>query len=76
MARKIIIRISPDDQVHVMVEGLTETDRPRPKGKKLCEKITKRIEKDLGLTAKREYPDDGEYPIQLNEEDVLRLGES
>ena len=54
MAAKLIIHLLPDDRVHVTVEGMTEVNRPKPKGKKLCEKITKRIEQDLGAVETRE----------------------
>jgi hypothetical protein len=74
MAAKLIIRMTPDDRVHVSVEGLTEVDRPKPKGEKLCEKITKRIEQDLGAVETRNYPDDAQQAIRLDEEDALRLG--
>jgi len=76
MAAKLIIRMSPDDRVHVAVEGLTEVDRPRPKGEKLCERITNRIEQDLGVVETRDYPDDSQQAIRLDDEDALRLGEA
>jgi len=75
MAAKLVIRMTPDDRVHVSVEGLTEVDRPKPKGDKLCEKITRRIEQDLGVVETRNYPDDAQQAIRLEDEDALRLGE-
>lgn len=49
MKQQMIIRVHPDDRVEVKVEGLTETDSAKPKGSKLCDKITRGLERDLGL---------------------------
>lgn len=55
MKRQMIIRVFPDDRVEVKVEGLTESDGSRPKGAKLCDKITRRLEQDLGVVVQRQY---------------------
>jgi len=55
LKRQMIIRVYPNDRVEVKVEGLTESDRPKPKGAKLCDKITSRLEQDLGVVVQRQY---------------------
>lgn len=75
MPAKLIVRVHPDDRVEVRVEGLTERDMSRPKREKLCEKITRRLEQDLGIVTKREYADEGtaENLIELSEQDRMKL---
>ena len=74
MSAKLIIRVSPEDRIEVRVEGLTELDKPKPQGEKLCEKITERLEQDLGWVEQREYLGDNRQEIRLVEEDRLLLG--
>ena len=76
MTAKLIVRIHPDDRVEVKVEGLSNGDRSRPKGKKLCDKVTKKLESDLGLVLARQYEDEGEQEqeIEFTQEKRLELG--
>ena len=76
MQVKMIVRVHPDDRVEVKVEGLTERDMSLPKPQKLCKKITRRLEQDLGGVTKCEYADDWTAGnlIELSEEDDLELG--
>ena len=76
MPARLIVRVHPDDRIEVKVEGLTERDASRPKREKLCEKVTKRLEKDLGTVTNREYADDEtvENLIELSEEGRVDLG--
>lgn len=55
MKRQMIIHVYPDDRVEIKVEGLTESDSAKPKGTKLCDKITRRLEQDMGLVVHRHY---------------------
>lgn len=59
MTARLVVRVRPDDRVEVHVEGMTARDSARPKGQKLCEKVTRRLEHDLGTVVGREYDDDG-----------------
>ncbi len=76
MGAKLIIRVTPDDNVEVKVEGLTEPDRPKPKGQKLCEKVTRVIEQDLGVVDGRDYAEDAVGDFGVLDEEQLRLGEN
>jgi hypothetical protein len=77
MPAKLIVRVYPNDRIEVKVEGLTDRDSPRPKREKLCEKVTRRLEQDLGIVTHREYEDDGtvESPIGMEQPDRVELGE-
>lgn len=76
MPAKLIVRVHPDDRIEVKVEGLTDRDTSRPKREKLCEKVTRRLEQDLGTVTQREYTDHGIAGnlIELSEEDNVNLG--
>lgn len=75
MAVKLIIRVTPDERVHVAVEGLTEPDRPKPKGRKLCERMTRRLEQDLGAVESRDYRGEPMQAIEVDQATEQRLGE-
>lgn len=73
MKAKLIIRVTPDDRVQVRVEGMTEGDRPRPKGAKLCERVTRKLEADIGQVLSRRYDEGtlGEAVVTISGEDRL-----
>lgn len=73
MGAKLIVRVKRDDHVEVRVEGLTEIDRPKPQGKKLCNTITKRLERDLGIVERRDYADDPVQIVGFVEQDRLQI---
>jgi hypothetical protein len=74
VSAKMIIRVHPDDRVDVRVEGLTEQDRAKPPGKKLCERVTRRLEQDLGLVSRREYDGTGqEQSVEIERDEGLTL---
>ncbi len=75
MPAKLIIRVRPDDRVEVEVKGLAKQDSPKPPGRKLCEKLTRRLEKDLGIVEHRQYADDKFDDQQVAESGMLRLGD-
>jgi hypothetical protein len=76
MSAKLIIRVHLDDRVEVKVEGLSGFDRSKPKGQKVCDKITRKLEHDLGIVSQRRYHDDSveEQPIELSQDDDVKLG--
>ena len=74
MAAKLIIRVSPNDRIEVKVEGLTELDRSKPKGEKLCEKVTRRLEEDLGIVEQRVYEGESQEAIELIQDQGLKIG--
>lgn len=76
MGAKLIIRVTADDKVEVKVEGLTDADRSKPKGSKLCEKITEKLVQDLGSIERRDYDDDAAGDFGVVDGDRLWLGES
>lgn len=55
MSAKIIIRIDPSDRVEVEVKGLSEPSQSMGSGKRLCERLTHRLEQDLGQITNRTY---------------------
>lgn len=55
MSAKIIIRIDPSDRVEVEVKGLSEPSRSAGPGRRLCERLTHRLEQDLGQITSRTY---------------------
>lgn len=76
MPAKLIVRIHPDDRVEVKVEGMTDRDKSRPKRSKLCEKVTKQLEQDLGFVTSREYAAEGivQSAIELSDKERVKLG--
>jgi len=76
MPAKLIVRVRPDDRVEVKVEGLTERDMSRQKPEKLCKKLTKRLERDLGSVTRCEYEGYGpaDDTIVLPNPEDLELG--
>ena len=71
MGAKIVIRVRPDDRVEVRVEGLEEPRRDTPPGEKICEKITRRIERDLGAVVERTYDDEGVQDVAIETDERL-----
>ena len=69
MSAKIVIRVRPNDSIEVKVEGLTEPKDDVPPGKKLCERVTRRLERDLGQVVQRRYenPDVQDSEIEVHE---------
>jgi len=74
MPAKLIIRVYPDDRVHVKVEGFAGTDESKPNGEKLCEKVTRRLERDLGTVEHREYEAAPEQAMQQLSDEEIKLG--
>ncbi len=75
MPAKLIVKVHPDERVEVKVEGLTATDQHRPKEEKLCKKVTRRLEQDLGEVTRCVYYDDGNATdVELTNTDHLELG--
>jgi hypothetical protein len=73
MPRQLIIRVLPDDRVEVQVEGFTETDRDRPVDRKLCRKLTERLERDIGRVETRLDCAESKSQILLSDERPLEL---
>ena len=73
MGAKLVIRVSPDERVQVKIEGMDELDREKPKGAKLCERVTRRLEKDLGLVDDRTYPGEELEAIEVRTDEDLRV---
>jgi hypothetical protein len=73
MPRQLIIRVLPDDRVEVQVEGFTETDRDRPADRKLCRKLTERLERDIGRVETRLDCAESKSQILLSDERPLEL---
>lgn len=73
---KLIIKVLPDQRVEVNVEGLGEKDRPKARGEKVCEQITRRLEQELGSVERREYEGDKQQLNTVAEDDAVRLGGS
>ncbi|HUW55167.1 MAG TPA: hypothetical protein VMZ92_00885 [Planctomycetota bacterium] len=69
MSARIVIRVHPDERVEVKVEGLKESQASAPPGARLCEKLTRRLEKDLGQVVDRtyEHPESQELDQQTDE---------
>ena len=69
MSAKIVIRVRPNDSIEVKVDGLNEPAGDVPPGKKLCEKVTRRLELDLGQVVQRTYekPDVQDSEIEVHE---------
>jgi hypothetical protein len=59
MSVKLLVKVHTDERVEVKVEGLITKDQYRPKDQKLCKKITRRLELDLGEVTQCIYLDDG-----------------
>jgi hypothetical protein len=76
MGAKLIVRVYPDDRVEVKVEGLGQEDAAKPRGRKLCEKITKRLEADLGVTTDRTYEKGLPQYVETTQEDTLSIEEA
>ena len=75
MAARLIVRVHPDERVEVRVEGLTARDQNRPKEQKLCKKVTRRLEEDLGEVTQCTYSHDfDDVGVELNDTDLLELG--
>ena len=74
MAAKLIIHVFPDDRVQVKVEGLPATDAVKPQAERVCRKVTRRLEEDLGLVEHRDHEGDAKTDIQASEQDGLSLG--
>jgi hypothetical protein len=75
VSARMIIRVHPDDRVDVRVEGLDEADRAKPQGKKLCDKVTKTLENDLGIVTERRYSGgEQEQAAELSADERLELG--
>lgn len=75
MPAKLIVRVYPDDRVEVKVEGLTTRDHGRPPEKKLCMKVTERLERDLGDVTQCVYYDDrDETDVELTNPDQQEVG--
>ena len=76
MPARLIVRVHPDERVEVEVEGLTVKDQDRSKEKKLCKKVTRRLEQDLGEVTQCVYSDDGSATdVGLTNPDQLELGD-
>lgn len=74
MAAELIIRVHADDRVEVKVKGVAEQDSGKPVEKKLCRRITKRLEDDLGIVKHREYEREPQQEVDLTQDDDLTLG--
>ena len=74
MAAKLIIRVHPDDRVDVKVEGLTAVDLAKPPEKRLCRRVSERLEKDLGVVQQRVDAEAPATGVLLTEDTPLQLG--
>ena len=75
MAAKLVVRVHPDEHVEVKVEGLTARDQPRTGEQKLCKKVTRRLEEDLGTVTQCVYSRDfDDTAVELTNQDKLELG--
>lgn len=75
MPAKLIVRVYPDERVEVRVEGLTDRDQGHPPEKKICKKVTERLERDLGSVIQRVYCDEGDTGnIEIVNSDQVKLG--
>ena len=72
MAAKLVIRVYPDDRVQVEVEGLDDPRKDAPPGEKLCEKLTRKLEDDLGQVLERTYEQDSQRQEQFETDSEAR----
>lgn len=75
MPAKLIVRVLADDRVEVSVDGLTAKDTSRPPRQKLCERVTARLERDLGAVTQRTYrgeADGADAPITTSDSIELK----
>lgn len=74
MAAKLVIKVHPDDRVEVKVEGVNEPAAGAAPGRKLCERLTRQLEEDLGIVAERRYQQDRAQGVELPAEERREQG--